>query len=155
MKTFITTLLLMTASMLTQAQTKAPVEGKEEAAVTAGVEKLKLAMIAGDKAALEQVLGKDLYYTHSNGHVETRDQFITAISTKKSDFVKIDLVHPSVKLLPGNDIVLARHILVADTNDGGVPRHIFLGIVQLWKKEKGTWKMISRSSFHVPEADAH
>ncbi|MCD0488676.1 nuclear transport factor 2 family protein [Pedobacter sp. MC2016-14] len=155
MKTIITTVLLMTASILTQAQSKVPVISKEETAVNAGIEKLRVAMIAGDKAGLESVLGKELYYTHSNGHIETREQFIKAISTKKSDFVKIDLVHPSVKFLLEGEIALARHILVADTNDGGVPRHIFLGIVQIWKKEKGDWKMISRSSFHVPEEDAH
>ena len=148
MKKLFTFLLLFTTVIMVNAQ-QTPT--KEEAAVNAAVEKLRAAMVSGSKADLEALLSKDLSYSHSNGHVETRNDFIKAISTKKSDFVKIDLVQQSVSVI--DQIAIARHILVADTNDGGVPKHIFLGIVQVWRNEKGSWKMIGRRAFHVPEAD--
>ena len=148
MKKLFTFLLLFTTVMMVNAQ-QTPT--KEEAAVNAAVEKLRAAMVSGSKADLESLLSNDLSYSHSNGHVETRADFIKAISTKKSNFVKIDLVQQSVSVI--DQIAIARHILVADTNDGGVPKHIFLGIVQVWRNEKGTWKMIGRRAFHVPEAD--
>ncbi len=148
MKKIFTFLLLFTTAMMVNAQQNLT---KDETAVNAAVEKLRAAMVSGNKADLESLLSNDLSYSHSNGHVETRADFIKAISTKKSDFVKIDLVQQSVTVI--DQIGIARHILVADTNDGGVPKHIFLGIVQIWRNEKGTWRMVGRRAFHVPAED--
>ncbi len=147
MKKIFLLLFLITTGIMVKAQ-----NSKDSADVAAAVEKLRAAMVSGNKADLESVLSKDLYYTHSNGHVQTRADFVDGITTKKSDFVKIDLVEASVGIVGQTGI--ARHVLVADTNDGGVPRHIFLGIVMVWKKEKSEWKLISRSAFHVPDPAA-
>ncbi len=38
-------------------------------------------MVAGDAAALKNVLGEDLSYTHSNGEVQDRAHFLDALST--------------------------------------------------------------------------
>lgn len=38
-------------------------------------------MVAGDTAALKDVLGEDLSYTHSNGQVQDRGQFLAALAS--------------------------------------------------------------------------
>jgi ketosteroid isomerase-like protein len=125
----------------------ASAQSNDEQTVTAGVEKLRLAMISGNKADLLSILSPDLTYGHSGGKIENRDSFVEAISTKKSDFVTIALTDQSVTVT--GDVAVVRHILTADTNDGGKPANIHLGIVLVWKKVKGDWKMIARRAFHV------
>jgi len=123
-------------------------QSKDEADVAAGVEKLRTAMISGNKADLESVLSDDLTYGHSGGKIESKAEFVEAISTKKSDFKTIQLNDQLISVT--GDVAVVRHILVADTNDGGKPANIHLGIVLVWKKTKGQWKMIARRAFHVP-----
>ena len=122
-------------------------QSKDEAEVAAGVEKLRAAMVSGNKADLESILSDDLTYGHSNGKIETKASFVNAISTKKSDFKKIDLDQQTITVT--GDVAIVRHILTADTNDGGKPAHIELGIVLVWKKQKDEWKIIGRRAFHV------
>ena len=144
MKKIFLVLSLITFSMIVNAQGQSAAESQ----IDASVEKLRTSMISGNKAELESVLSKDLSYGHSNGKIQSRADFVEAITTKKSDFVKIDLIDKSVTVIDKTGI--SRHILIADTNDGGKPAHIYLGIVLVWRLEKGEWKLIARRSFHVP-----
>lgn len=124
-------------------------QSKDETDVAAGVEKLRAAMVSGNKSDLERVLSKDLSYGHSGGKIENMASFVEAISTKKSDFKQISLEKQTISVI--DDVAIVRHILVADTNDGGKPAHIRLGIVLVWKKLAGEWKMIARRAFHVAD----
>ncbi|RZM22507.1 MAG: nuclear transport factor 2 family protein [Pedobacter sp.] len=150
MKKIIGMMLLVAAGFFTQAQTTAtpaPAPSKDETEVAAAVEKLRLAMISGNKADLESVLSKDLSYGHSGGKLEDKDSFVTAISTKKSDFKAIELSKQTIAVI--GKVAIVRHDLVADTFDKGVAAHIHLGIVLVFQKEKSEWKMIGRRAFHL------
>lgn len=142
MKRLTVMLLIFTAALGVNAQSK------DEASVAAGVEKLRLSMISGNKTNLESVLSPDLTYGHSGGKIESKDDFVQAITSKKSDFVTITFTEQTISVT--GDVAVVRHILTADTNDGGKPANIHLGIVLVWKKTKGEWKMIARRAFHVP-----
>lgn len=48
------------------------------------------AMVAGDGAALAPLLADDLTYTHSNGRVETREQFLESIRSKALQYRSIE-----------------------------------------------------------------
>lgn len=134
-------LLIFTAALGANAQSK------DELKVAAAVEKLRSSMVSGNKADLESILSPDLTYGHSGGKIESKDSFVEAISTKKSDFVTITLNDQTISIT--GDVAIVRHILVADTNDGGKPANIHLGIVLVWKKTKSEWKLIARRAFHV------
>jgi len=142
MKKLTVMLLIFTAVLGANAQSK------DETSVAAGVEKLRAAMVSGNKADLESILSPDLTYGHSGGKIESKESFVEAITTKKSDFVNINIKQQTISIT--GDVAIVRHILIADTNDGGKPANIQLGIVLVWKKTKGEWKMIARRAFHVP-----
>jgi len=142
MKKLTVMLLIFAAGLGANAQSK------DEVAVAAGVEKLRLAMVSGSKGDLESVLSSDLTYGHSSGKIENKDAFVDAITTKKSDFLAIELTEQTISI--AGDVAIVRHILSASTNDGGKPGTVHLGIVLVWKKNKGDWKMIARRAFKVP-----
>lgn len=135
-------LLIFAAGLVAKAQSK------DETLIAGAVEKLRLAMISGNKADLESLLSSQLTYGHSSGKIQTKAVFVEDISSKKSNFLTIDISGQTISVI--GDIAVVRHILVATTNDGGKPANPHLGIVLVWKKVKGEWQLISRTAFHIP-----
>jgi len=145
MKKLSVILLIFASSLAANAQSK------DETLVAAKVEKLRTAMISGNKADLESLLSDDLTYAHSSGKIQTKAVFVEEISTKKSDFVTIELSKQSISIT--GDVAIVSHQLNATTNDGGKPAAPHLNIVLVWKKTKGDWKLIARRAFHAPAAE--
>lgn len=117
---------------------------KSEKEVSNAVEKLRLAMISGNRADLEGIASDKLSYGHSSGKVEDKASFVQSIAGGSSDFVAISLTKQTIDVEGKTAIV--RHVLDADTNDGGKPGKVHLGILLAFAKEKGGWKMIARQA---------
>jgi hypothetical protein len=58
-------------------------QGGDEAAVAQGVETPRKAPLEADKAKLAPVTSDQLGYGHSDGRVETKEQFIHGVMTRK------------------------------------------------------------------------
>lgn len=138
------TIILITFTMMSLF---ASAQTNDEIKVAEQTEKLRLAMISGNKANLESLVTDQLTYGHSGGKIEDKDTFVSAISTKKSDFKRIELSDQSVTVAGNTAIV--RHVLRADTNDGGIPGKVNLGIVLVWEKQGDTWKLLARRAFKI------
>ncbi len=128
-------------SLIAVAQTK------DEVKVEELTEKLRVAMISGNKADLESLVWDNLTYGHSSGLIEDKTAFVTSLSTKKSDFKSIDLSEVTVTVAGNTAIV--RHLLRANTNDGGIPGKANLGIVLVWEKKGEEWKLLARRAFKI------
>ncbi|MES2653160.1 MAG: nuclear transport factor 2 family protein [Bacteroidota bacterium] len=135
-------LLLVSVTMVLKAQTGA------ESKVANAVEKLRLAMISGNRADLESIASKDLSYGHSSGKLEDFAAFVETIAGGKSDFVSIDFTKQTIKI--AGKTALVRHELHAKTNDGGKPGEVHLGILLVWQKEGKDWKLLGRQAFKLP-----
>ncbi len=122
---------------------------KAEREVAKTVEKLRLAMISGNRAELEQVASDKLSYGHSGGKIEDKTAFVEAIAGGSSDFVTINLTNQTI-VVEGKTAIV-RHVLDADTNDGGKPGHVHLAILLVFAKENGGWKMIARQAVKLPK----
>lgn len=118
--------------------------------VTKKVTALTNAMINADGKALTELSSPSLSYGHSGGHVENQAEFVEKIVSGKSDFVNIDLAEQTVTV--SGDTALVRHILNADIKDGGVPNSIKLGVLLVWQKQQGDWKLLARQAFKFPPA---
>lgn len=123
----------------------ASAQSNEETKVAELTEKLRLAMISGNKAELESLAADNLTYGHSSGKIEDKATFVNSLATKKSDFKKIELSEQFITVAGNTAIV--RHILKADTNDGGIPGKVSLGIVLVWEKQGNDWKLLARRAF--------
>jgi len=119
----------------------------DEQAIAARVEKLRVAMIAADKEVLDELTAPSLNYVHSTGRLETKQEFIENLLSGKSDFVTIDLTDHAITL--NGDVAIVRHKLSAQTNDGGKPGSANIGVMQIWQKQNGVWKLIGRQAFKL------
>lgn len=113
--------------------------------VAKATESLRLAMISGDKIALEALIVPELTYGHSNGDLDDAKEFVDKLVSKRSDFVTIENSNQSIDVVDKTAIV--RHHLFAKTNDlGKAPGEVSLNILLTWVKKKNTWKLVARQA---------
>jgi hypothetical protein len=119
-----------------------------EKAVTAAVESLRKAMVDPDKAVLDRLTAEELSYGHSTGAVQTKQEFIDALTSGKSDFVSIDLTDQTVKI--AGNAAIVRHTLSGATMDGGKPGTVKLSVLLVWQERNGEWKLLARQAVKLP-----
>ena len=126
----------------------AAAQAGDEAAVGDAVETLRLGIFAKDQTKLAQVCADQLSYGHSDGRVETKDQFITAVQNRKAT-VK-SLAFPELKIAVVGNSAVARHIYLAESELEGKTTHTRIGALQVWQKQDGAWKLLARQGFRLP-----
>jgi hypothetical protein len=119
-----------------------------EKEVEIAVEKLRMAMIDPTLEGLKSITSTDLSYGHSSGLMENQSEFIEALVSGKSDFKSILLSDQSI-VLTGKNIALVRHKLKGETFNAGVVGALNLGVLLVWSKEKGDWKLVARQAFKL------
>jgi ketosteroid isomerase-like protein len=139
--------LMLGASSLLWSGT-AGAQAGDEAAVSDMVEVLRKGLFDKDKAKLDQVSAPQLSYGHSDGRVETKDEFITAVMNRKAT-VK-SLAFPELKVAVVGNNAIARHIYLAESELDGKATTTRIGALQVWQKQNGAWKLLARQGFRFP-----
>ena len=115
--------------------------GKENA-VSAAVEALRKAMVAGDKAALEKLSMDELSYGHSSGRLENKAEFIGTLTSGKAGFTAIELSDQTVNVV--DKVALVRHVFNGTRrNDGG---NMKLSILTVWMQQPDQWRLLARQA---------
>ncbi|MEB2782086.1 nuclear transport factor 2 family protein [Algoriphagus sp. C2-6-M1] len=116
--------------------------------VASQVEKLRLALIDPTIINLSQLSSIDLSYGHSNGKLENQAQFIEALVSGASDFAAVSFDNQTIRVY--KNVAIVRHVLAADVLDGGTSNAIKIGVMLVWQKEKGQWKLLARQAYKLP-----
>lgn len=119
-------------------------QNKDTERLENAVEALRQLLINPDENALKKLTLKELSYGHSNGLVENQQEFVDFLLSGKSQFVNIKLEEQTVDLV--DDVGLVRHVLLAQTNNEGTVGNIKLGVLMVWKKDRGQWKLLARQA---------
>ena len=120
-------------------------QSKDEKQLTDAITTLKNAMLNADRQQLEMIASPALSYGHSSGKMEDKAAFVDALATGKSDFITMDLSDQTITVLGKTAIV--RHNLTGRTKDNGVEGTANIGVLQVWQKEKGKWKLLARQAY--------
>jgi hypothetical protein len=114
----------------------------KEAAVSAAVEALRKAMIAGDRAGLDKIAAAELSYGHSSGRLENKAEFIEALASGKSGFSAIELEGQTIKVL--DKIALVRHTFHGTRRKEG--DKVKLYNLLIWLQQQDQWKLLARQA---------
>ncbi|ULQ50733.1 nuclear transport factor 2 family protein [Flavihumibacter fluvii] len=125
----------------------AAAQSKEESAVMAATSALNKAMVDGDKTSLESLTATELSYGHSSGKVDNQSQFITALVSGSVDFTSIDITNQTIQVSGKNAIV--RNMFSGKLTSDGKPVELKIGILMVWKKYKGNWKLLARQGYKL------
>lgn len=140
--------LLFTGIILLSITIAVNAQSKDETAVGNAVEKLRKAMIDGNRDGLESIASDKLSYGHSSGVVQDKKTFVEKIVSGASDFVTIDLSEQTISI-SGNTAIV-RHKLEAKTNDGGKPAEVHLFVLLVFQKDHKQWKLLARQAVKQP-----
>ena len=119
----------------------------DDAAVAQAVEKLRVAMISADRSQLEALTAPQLSYGHSAGVVESRTQFLDVVAGKRTVYKTITLSDQSLTMAGDNAIV--RHVFSTDFESDGKPNSSRVGVMQVWHKQGGQWRLLARQAFRI------
>ncbi len=122
-------------------------QSKPEKEVSAAVESLKEALLSGNKTALEKITSKNLSYGHSGGTIEDRILFIEALTNGKLDYLTMDISEQTIRLTAKTAVV--RHKMKSQLTDKGTSVQLNLGVLLIFQKEKGSWKLLARQAFKL------
>ena len=139
--------IFVVAVLLFLISTNISAQSKQETAVSNAVEKLRTAMVSGERAALDAIAADQLSYGHSSGLIETKTQFVEKIASGQSDFVSIEFKNQTISISKKTAIV--RHELHAVTNDNNKPGEVHLKILLIWQKQGKEWKLLARQAVRI------
>jgi ketosteroid isomerase-like protein len=122
----------------------------DEAALAQGIETLRQGLLQQDKAKLDQVAASQISYGHSDGRVETKEQFINAVMNRKQ--TQKSLAFPELKVAVVGNNAVARHIYLGESELDGKQSTTRIGALQVWQKQDGGWKLLARQGFRLPAA---
>jgi ketosteroid isomerase-like protein len=120
-------------------------DASDEAAVKDNVEALRKALLAADKAQLEQLTAAQLSYGHSSGKVQNKAQFVDGVMTRKA--VVKSLTFPDLTVAVAGDAAIARHLYASESETNGKPNSVRIGVLAVWQKQDGGWKLLARQGF--------
>jgi hypothetical protein len=132
---------ILVASLATPALS----QSADEAAVARGMDALAKAIVAVDKAQLENLAWPELSYGHSAGRIENRAQYVEALVTKKSVITKIDYSKVATSVV--GDIALVRGQMLFMVESTGKPVPTDLHFLMVWQKRGGEWKLLARQAY--------
>jgi len=122
-------------------------DASDEAAVKDSVEALRKALLAADKSQLEQLAADQLSYGHSSGKVQSKAEFVDGVVTRKAVVKSLDF--PELTVAVAGDAAIARHLYVSDSETDGKPDHTRIGMLAVWQKQDGSWKLLARQGYKL------
>ena len=132
----------------TAAPAQSESQSKDEKEVARVVEAFKTAMMTADQNILGRITADQLLYGHSSGKVQSKPEFIEEIVSKVPfSYTTIDLTEQSI-LIAGETAVV-RHIMAATTDAKGTAGALKIGIMMVWQKQSGEWKLLARQAYKV------
>ena len=124
-------------------------EGGDETAVKKAVEELRTAYLNKDKAKLEAMTLPQLTYSHSDGRIQDKAEFIKGVMDRKGTVKSLE--YPEMTVAVAGDTAIVRHLWVSETELDGKTTNTRIGVMQVLKKQDGGWKLLARSSYRFPE----
>lgn len=104
--------------------------------------RLTAAMRAPDRANLELLLHPDCLWGHSDGRLQSRDDYVEALTTGRSVFHVIETSEEVVSRF--GDVAAVDQTFEAEGVSAGKPVRPHLRTTLVWKFENGGWRLIAR-----------
>lgn len=126
----------------------AQAQSADEAAVKKAVEELRMAIIKQDKAKLDSLTVPQLSYSHSDARLQNKTEFIDGVMTRKGTLKSLEWPEMTVQIVGANGVV--RHLWVSQSELDGKVTDTKIGVMQVWQKQHGGWKLLARASWKLP-----
>lgn len=118
-----------------------------EVEVEDAVDALTRAILAADGPALDGLVLDGLSYGHSSGAVQDKTAFVESLASRRSSFPSIALSNRTASVVGDNAVV--RHVFDGETTANGKTVPVHIGVLQVWHRENGRWRLLARQAFKL------
>jgi hypothetical protein len=125
----------------------APAFADDEASLKDAVDQLRKAILTADKAKLGALTAAELSYGHSSAVVQDKATFIDGVVNRKATVKSLDF--PDLKMGINGDTGWTRHRFVSDSEEDGKATHTDIGVLGVWQKQGGDWKLFARQGYKL------
>jgi ketosteroid isomerase-like protein len=128
-------------------------QSSDEAAVAQAVEAFRNAALKADRSQFEALTADQLSYGHSAGRVENKAQFIDGATSGRSTWKFITLTDQTINIV--GDTAIVRHTFTGESERDGKTNPVKLGVLTVWNKQNGQWKLLARQAvrLEVPQTN--
>ena len=84
----------------------------------------------------------------NEGELEDKTKFIDGVMTRKATVKSLEWPELTVQIVGSSAI--ARHLWVAESELDGKVTNTKIGVIQVWQKQDGGWKLLARASWRLP-----
>src|SRR6202049_1174826 len=123
-------------------------QSADETTVKNAVEELRMAWLKQDKAKIDALTAPQLSYSHSDARLEGKTKFIDGTMTRKATFQSLEWPELTVQIVGNNAVV--RHLWVSESELDGKVTNTKIGVMQIWQKQDGGWKLLARAPRRLP-----
>ena len=148
MRTLVLSTVVMTMTLLGAASVAVAQSG-DEAAVAHAVEAFRNAALKADRGQFEALTAEQLSYGHSAGRVENKAQVIDAATSGRSTWKFITLTDQTINIVGNTAIV--RHTFTGESERDGKTNPVKIGVLMVWHKQDGNWKLLARQAVRLEE----
>ena len=134
----------LTPALAALAPTGAAPLSRDEAAVISNTEAHRAALMAADAKALDTLSAAQLSYGHSDGHVEDKATFIANATNGKSKWLSLAYEDLTARVV--GTAAITRFRFVGENQTGDKKTSVNLGVLMVWQKQAGVWKLLARQA---------
>lgn len=98
------------------------------------------AMADDDVAAVEGLLGDELWYLHANGHHDDKSSIMASFKDATRSVERDPL---DVRIYGDVAVVIGGYVVTVAPRDGSSPRRIDNNGLQVWVKRDGRWQLVA------------
>ena len=108
-------------------------------------------VVKKDYAILDRVLADDLQYTHSDGRLDTKKDYIESLRSGKQTYDAAEHQSMDVRMI-GKDVALVRARLRMTATSGGKPAvPANFSVLRVYKNNAGKWQMVGHQSARLAQ----
>jgi hypothetical protein len=111
---------------------------------TARLDAWRVACLTKDAAALDDLLHEHLLFGHSNGRLDSKEDFVGGILKGNPVYEKIDI--GSQTLVNNRDTALMRGEMTVTLKRDGERNTYRLNVLHVWIYEKRRWRLLGRQA---------
>lgn len=101
-----------------------------------------------DQPTIAKMLSEDLIYTHSSGVVESKAEYLKALSSGNQKYDGIEHMNPAFRTYGNTGVVNSKVRMTGSTK--GVPFDNQLLMMHVWVKKDGGWQLVAHQTTKLP-----
>ena len=101
-----------------------------------------------DSVALLDLVSKNVSYGHSGGNVEDKPTMVHKAVSNKTTYKNLSFEKVSIDV-QDNTAIVRHNFRATQVDEAGKESPLDLGIMQVWRKENGKWRIWARQSVKI------